>query len=78
MWMRFIIGQYWCSLCHLKFSFKSKLDRHLASEDHKMFASCVQSEVVDDENVEMMSPLCHDMEHDLEITEVCTYIIVVG
>lgn len=37
-----IIGQY-CSLCDLKFPFKSKLDRHLISEDHIMFANCMQT-----------------------------------
>ena len=37
------IGQYYCSLCHLKFPFKSKLDRHLISENHLVFANCMQT-----------------------------------
>ena len=34
----------------MKFSFKSKLDRHLKSDDHKMFAECLEtSPAVDDD-----------------------------
>lgn len=54
-------GQYWCSICHLKFPFQSKLDRHIASEDHKIFASIVHNVdvEVDLEDVDMgsLSPL---------------------
>ena len=37
------VGQYYCSLCNLKFPFKSKLDRHLISEDHVVFANSMQA-----------------------------------
>ena len=45
------IGQFSCSLCNLNFKFQSKLDRHLASADHRMFKDSLQS--MEDADVDM-------------------------
>ena len=38
----YFVGTYYCSICDLKFSFKSKLDRHLASAPHTFFANAIE------------------------------------
>ena len=34
----FNIGLYYCAICDLKFPLKSKLERHLSSDDHRLYA----------------------------------------
>ena len=57
----FSLVDYYCSLCDLHFKFKSKLNRHLYSEDHMMFESCMHS--VDSSNTEENS--LEDSLHDI-------------
>ena len=35
-----------CSICDINFPFKSKLERHLKSNGHKMFIECMQASLV--------------------------------
>ena len=35
---------YYCSICDLSFSFKSKLERHLVSASHSFFANAIEIE----------------------------------
>ena len=44
-------GQYCCTTCNVKFPFKSKLERHLQSDDHKMFTDSLQAMPVDYDNL---------------------------
>ena len=37
-----LIGQFYCSLCNVNFKFRSKLERHLGSADHRDFENCLQ------------------------------------
>ncbi len=43
-------------MCGISFSFKSKYERHLKSEDHAMFATC--SSAVEDSNLDRT--FCND------------------
>ena len=36
-------AQYRCSICDINFPFKSKLERHLKSDGHRMFVECMQA-----------------------------------
>ena len=47
-------GDYFCSLCGSKFHFKSKLERHLRCDAHKLFCSFIeniQDTDLDDDNL---------------------------
>jgi hypothetical protein len=36
-----LFAGYYCSICDMQFSFKSKLDRHLKSDGHTFFANSI-------------------------------------
>lgn len=40
----------------MKFPFKSKLDRHLKSDDHRMFAKCLETSIAIDDDIEYLFP----------------------
>lgn len=46
-------ADYYCAICDISFSFKSKYERHLQSEDHVMFKTCSMS--VDDNHLDSVS-----------------------
>ena len=41
--LQYPTAQHRCSICDISFSFKSKLERHLKSDGHKMFIECMQA-----------------------------------
>ena len=48
------IGKCCCTTCDVQFPYRSKLERHLRSDDHKMFSDSLQASVmlVDDDDYE--------------------------
>ena len=41
--------KYFCSTCPMSFPFKSKLERHLQSDNHKLFTQCLEQTMEPDD-----------------------------
>ena len=63
----FFVGLHYCSICDVKFSF----NRHLRSDDHKMFAECLETSPAVDDDQHSLYASTHENEVLIGLTYYC-------